>query len=667
MKKVTIKTAILENLMGCQNLTINFNEDVTNIFGRNGAGKTRVVNTFLWVLFGKNADEKKDFSIKNTKDTSFNQQEHVGTIILDVDGEEVTLKRIYKEKWVKPKGAEVAEFKGHETNFEFNLVPMLAGDFAKKVDSILDESVFKMITNPLFFTSLPWQKQRGVLTEICPAPSNEELAGTSQEYLELISHLVQGKELEDYRKQIANTIVKSKENLKLIPTRIDEALKGKSEVFDWAKLENEKAEKESLLAKIESDIQNKANAFDELLKEENSKKLAANVVKNQLDTIKQNLINDNSNKNKPDDSKLNAAKSSLEFKQNDLSIAESSLKSLETKKVNLETDIKSTDEKLSAKRAELKTASEKEFVFDDSQCACPTCKREFETYDIEAKKSELKQNFNLSQSKTIEEIQQSGIRLKSEKENAEAELKTITERIEKGKTVITNLKTEIILLEENVQTEKSALENVNIVSFDLDASLLVHKEYQSLLIELNKINETIKENPEIDNSELNDQKRALGLEIDEIKNKLRNKDQNDLVDKRVEDLKIEQKNLASEIAGVENTLFVIEKFNKLKIESIEEQINQRFKYVTFRLFKPLINGGFEETCEALVDNVLFSDSNTAGKINAGLDIIGVLCDHYQASAPIWIDNRESITDLIETNSQIINLIVSPGDSFLRIE
>ncbi len=667
MKKVTIKSATLENLMGCQNLTINFNSDITNIFGQNGVGKTRVVNTFLWVLFGKNADEKKDFSIKNTKDTSFNQQEHIGTIVLDVDGEEVTLKRIYKEKWVKPKGAEVAEFKGHETNFEFNLVPMAAGDFSKKVDSILDESVFKMITNPLFFTSLPWQKQRCVLTEICPAPSNEELAGTSQEYLELVSHLVQGKELEDYQKQIANTIVKSKENLKLIPTRIDEALKGKSEVFAWEELEKSKEEKESEVLKIEESLTNKANAFDELLQVENAKKLAANGVKNKMDTIKQNLSNDNSNLNKPDDSKLKTANSQLESKNNDLSIAEGTLKSLESRKSTLDSEIKFLGEKLGLKRTELKTASDKQFVFDDSQCVCPTCKREFETSDIEAKKAELKQNFNLAQSIEIEEIQNSGIKLKGEKEVADGELKTTDERIAKGKSIIENLKTEVELLKGNVEIEKTALEPKDTVAFDLDEALLEHKEYQSLLVEFNKINATIKENPAIDNTELNEQKNALVLSIDEIKNKLRNKEQNALVDKRVDDLKIEQKNLASEIASVEKTLFVIEKFNKLKIEAIEQQVNERFKYVTFRLFKPLINGGFEETCEALVDKVLFADANNAGKINAGIDIINILCEHYQASCPIFVDNRESVTDLIETDSQVINLIVSPGDLTLRVE
>jgi len=153
---------------------------------------------------------------------------------------------------------------------------------------------------------------------------------------------------------------------------------------------------------------------------------------------------------------------------------------------------------------------------------------------------------------------------------------------------------------------------------------LEHKEYQSKVVELNAINATIQENPIIDNTELNSQKTDLNTEIEAIKTKLRNKVQNDAVDKRVSDLKIEQQNLASEIANVEKEFFIIEKFNKLKVESIESQVNERFKYVKFKLFKNLINQGTEEICECLVDGVNFSHANTAGKLNAGLDIISVL-------------------------------------------
>jgi len=80
-----------------------------------------------------------------------------------------------------------------------------------------------------------------------------------------------------------------------------------------------------------------------------------------------------------------------------------------------------------------------------------------------------------------------------------------------------------------------------------------------------------------------------------------------------------------------------------------------------------VNGGQVETCQALIDGVPFSDANTASKINAGIDIINTLCNHYQVSAPIFIDNRESVVNLIPSQSQIINLIVSEPDKKLRVE
>lgn len=667
MKKIIAKSVTLENLMGCRNLTINFNKDITNIFADNGIGKSRIVDTVQWILFGKNAAGKADHGIKDTKDTSFNQQEHIGILVLNVNDVDNSLKRVYKEKWTKKKGSEFAEMTGHTTDYFFNDVPVSATEYSSKISDIVNESVFKMITNPLYFTSLDWKKQREVLTEICPAPSNEELAGDSPQYKALIANLVQGKELEDYRKQIAATIVKSKELLKAIPTRIDEVLKGKGEVFEWNKLEGEKSDLEKSLSIIEENLSDKANAFDELLKVENTKKLVANGIKNELDTIKQNLMNANANSNASDDSALKTAKSELESKKGELSTAESGLKSLEVKKTNLEAEIKTLTESLELKRGELKTAAEKEFIFDDSQCVCPTCKREFESGDIETKKSELRTNFIADQAKNIESIQSSGKRLKGEKETKEDELKTITERITTGGKVIVNLQTEIILLEGNVETENAKLSNKETVVFDIDDALLNHKEYQSKLHQFIETNATIQQNPTIDNTELNNQKREIQESIDAIKTKLSIKDQNDKIDNRISDLKIEQQNLASEIANVEKEFFVIEKFNKLKVESIESQVNNRFKYVKFRLFKDLINGGSEEVCEALVNDVPFSHANTAGRLNAGLDIINLLCEHYQVLSPIFLDNRESTSQIIETDSQIINLFVSEPDKVLRIE
>jgi hypothetical protein len=88
--------------------------------------------------------------------------------------------------------------------------------------------------------------------------------------------------------------------------------------------------------------------------------------------------------------------------------------------------------------------------------------------------------------------------------------------------------------------------------------------------------------------------------------------------------------------------------------------------VTFKLFDVQINGGEVECCETLINGVPFSDANNASKINAGLDIINTLCYHHNVFAPIFIDNRESVVEIIPISSQIINLIVSPGVSKLKV-
>ena len=103
-----------------------------------------------------------------------------------------------------------------------------------------------------------------------------------------------------------------------------------------------------------------------------------------------------------------------------------------------------------------------------------------------------------------------------------------------------------------------------------------------------------------------------------------------------------------------------------KVELLENAINSKFEVVKFRLFDTQINGGLVECCDTLVNGVPYSDVNNAHKILAGLDIINTLIKFYKTSAPIFIDNRESINELYNINTQIISLIVTE-DTELRIE
>lgn len=116
--------------------------------------------------------------------------------------------------------------------------------------------------------------------------------------------------------------------------------------------------------------------------------------------------------------------------------------------------------------------------------------------------------------------------------------------------------------------------------------------------------------------------------------------------------------MAQQIANVEKEQFVIENFIKAKVDALENVVNSKFKFVKFKMFDELINGGVVECCEVLVDGVPYRDCNTASKINAGIDVINELSEYYSVSAPIFLDNRESVTNVIPTKSQLINLFVA---------
>lgn len=126
---------------------------------------------------------------------------------------------------------------------------------------------------------------------------------------------------------------------------------------------------------------------------------------------------------------------------------------------------------------------------------------------------------------------------------------------------------------------------------------------------------------------------------------------------RLDELKQRESDLAQLYADKEHDLFKINRFVREKMEKLEEVVNSKFNTVEFRLFDHLDKPNCITMVKCDSGLVNFSDANTASKINAGVDIINVLCDYFQVNAPIFIDNRESVTELIETKSQLFNLIV----------
>lgn len=672
MKNIELKKLILVQFKRIVKQEIDFSSEQTFIHGANEAGKTSVFDAFTWLLFGKDSTGRSDFNVKTLDKNNkvIEKLEHSVEGVFIADGMEIVMKRILKEKWQKKRGALESEFTGNETEYYWNGVPMQQKEFQLNVSQLIDESAFKIITNPLAFNSLKWQERRNILESMVPM-TDEDIVKTNTPYAALLENVKKHKSMEEYKKMVLASVKKAKEDIKAIPTRIDEATRNKPEYFDFPKLKEELEEKEIQVKHIDSQIQSKSAAFDELIKQRNASALTVSNLKLEVQKIENVVRNEAKQAQQLAEFELTANEKKLKEYNESLEYLIKSKNTLISKKDELAKKITDLTTTIDSKRNEWEVENSKEFVFDDSKVCCPTCKRGLEASDVEAKKEEMLANFQKDKSETLTKISNAGKSLSKERDEAQGELTHLDQRIETGNKVISETESEIQKLSIAVDTAKKKVETATISEAKeemiLETALSMNVEYIVKQEEIKVLEKGIQEIPKVDNSSLLETKAAIEKEMDEIKSKLHNEELIKLADQRILALGKEEKELAQQIADVEKIVFDIENFNKLKMDTIEKRINEKFKMVKFKMFDTQVNGGEVECCEATINGVPFSDANTASRINAGLDIINALCDFYQVSAPIFIDNRESITNVIKTNGQLISLVVSPADKKLRVE
>jgi DNA repair exonuclease SbcCD ATPase subunit len=671
MKTIKLKSISLLNFKGIKSITIDANSNNIDIQGANGTGKTTIADAFNWLLVGKDTTDRKDFEVKTLDQTGrvIPMIEHEVSAVFLVDDEPLSIKRVLRENWVKKRGNEEREFSGNVTELYWNDVPMSVTEFTKKVNDILPEQVLKMITSPTYFNSIKWQDRRNLLIDIFGEVSNEEVARGNSAFENLLAKLTQGKTLEDYKAQILASIKKAKDDLKDIPARIDEVFRSKPEAQDFEALETELSSKNKSLEKVDKEIADVNTAYNSKLDAQRSDKLKVNNLKSEIEIIEQNAKNEANNRLKPDTSALDTLVKQKTDKEQELQSFENALKTLETKKEGITNQTKSIEKQIADKRQQWHDENAKALEFKEDDCTCPTCKQALPSGDIEVKKAEAMQNFHNAKLQKLKQIESEGQNLATQNQNLEAEFKTIVDRIETGNTSIQTAKTELQSIVDKIEIEngksKSGAETQTFENV-YESLLALNDEYQQKLLELPILEASVQEIPTTDNSELIEKRKALVTEIDTLKAKLQSKAQIEVAEKRILELKDEEKKLSQQIANVEKEQFVIENFVKAKVDALENVVNSKFKYVKFKMFEEQINGGLRETCEATVNGVPYSDVNTASKINAGLDIINVLSEHYQITAPIFIDNAESVHTLIEMQTQVLRLIVNENFKSLEV-
>lgn len=672
MKQIVLKSMSLLNFKGIKSQHIDFDLE-TDIFGANGTGKTTVFDAFTWCLFGKDSSERKDFEVKTIDPKTgkvISEIDHEVKLEILINGDLISIKRVLKEKWTKKKGSEFPEFTGNVTELYWDEVPVNLTEFNKKVGDILNEQIFKMITSPTYFNSIDWKQRRSILTSIVGEISDTDIAEGNQAYQDLLSKLTNGKSINDYNSQLTASIKKAKEDLKVIPARIDEVFKGIPENKDFASIENEIISLKKQYDEIDLKISDSNKDFEAKSAKVRAHKTEINDLEIKISNIESKARNEAQQRIKPDLTNLENIKSQLNTAKNTYNSYLNGIQSLSNEHTDLQNSVKTLEKKIEDKRTEWGNENSKEISFDDNSFHCPTCKREFESGDVEAKKQELTNSFNAAKKQKLNEISQEGISLSTKLEETKKNIVALKTRIENGNSELEKAKISVNELEKKLAEEENKISSDDAPDLDLvyQSILSLNSEYKDLkdkLESLKKVN--IEEVTAVDNSALIQQKNTISSQLDSLKIQLNDKVLIENGNKRIEELKAEQTTLSQQIANVEKEQFVIENFIKDKIDRLEYAINSRFKYIKFRMFEEQINGGMRETCEATVNGVPYSDANSASKINAGLDVINTLSNFYGVYAPIFIDNAESVHTLIETQSQLIRLVVDESSKSLNVK
>ncbi|MBC6312008.1 AAA family ATPase [Listeria immobilis] len=645
MKTIKLLRLQLENFKGIKELEIDF-QDNTSIYGANASGKTTILDAFTWLLFDKDSTNKKDFAIK-TLDTSGNvihKLNHVVTAQLNIDGEQIELSKKYMEKWTKSKGKLEHELTSHTTEYYIDEIKKKANEYKTFISELLDEELFKLITNPLYFNEqFDWKKRREMLIKVAGDVTDADVINSDKSLNDLSAFL--GKHsIEDKLIQINEQRKNLRKRLELIPELVNEATKAKQDVTGLSP----------------SDLSGEIYVIEDQIYvyEDEKAVLKTGGLQTELNKQKVNieleLTKIKSNEQKEVQEKLANKREEIFNEKNKLADVENEI----TRITNCVTHNKG---EIATKQQELnKLGTEWDSLqlehFDEHRKTCPTCSQEFPVDRI----NEMIAKFNQEKAEKIKENEQLG-------KDTKVKINELETEIEGLETDITNCRKE----QEVFQTNLELLEQQRI---ELD-QLLQQVENSTTYIEKQAELEMIEE-------KLRDEKGSsvtavaeIQLKIDELqaeandlKADLSKFDSNKKQDKRIQELEEESAEKSAMYNELEKGLYLIEKFNKAKCNLLEDKINSKFKYVSFKLFKTQINGGIDECCETIYNGVPYNSGlNNAARVNGGLDIINALTEHVQVIAPIFVDNRESITELIDTESQLVSLIVSESDKNLRVE
>lgn len=639
----------LENFKGHGLRVVEFSPTITRVYGANGTGKTSLFDSFCWMLWAKDSDDRTQsgnvsfypFDPDKQGEVLHNVVVKVEAVV-EIDGAQHVLCRTMQEKWTTPNGTELPRFTGNETKLYIDGLAVKANQFDAFVKENINPEMFKLTSNPRYFPTLHWKEQRRILMELVGDISNDDVLSADAS-LEPLRDELANRKPEDCKKlwqqqqkaavkDLEKTVLLINENRKHLP-QIDNEADVKAEL---------EAQRLVLMKPLEKAMQEKA---DILSGTAISKKQAeAKVLETKLDVIRAEQREKIAAVRKPFDEQIAALEAEAKT-------AAETVKPYRQTVVNLDNAIRENEEKLKVLQDSWQAVDAEEF-----NDVCPCCHRPYPPEQI----ADQRAAFNRSKAERLEKIEADGNALfdKNEENKAQrdAAMKEV-QRLSKLDIEMPDKRSEIMKQREEAVQALPPMEN--------------RRDWFEASEDLKRINHEIEELHIDVKLKLMDAEKAIESAqkpIGDIDVRLAEIKAAEATRALITDYTKQQQTLREQHDELALKLSLIKKFDEIKAVMTTEKVKAILPGMDFKLFNyNNTNEGYTETCELVKDGKPYANLSNGEKIAVGCELIAAISKHYGVSNPVWIDNAEATTKHLETNGQAILLRVSAADAELRIE
>ena len=645
--ELKLQTISIQNFKGIRDITLNLNGQSAAISGRNGCGKSSIVDAFTWCLFGVNANGDSpgsDAFREKPLDENGNIIHNLTTSVqLDflLDDKPFNVKRELSESWVKRRGSAERTFQGNVSKFYINDVELKKTEFEERISAIISTDTFKQIGILGYFNGMDWKKRRQYLMNLAGNDVDNQLL-QSPEYKSIADEVNKRNiSVDDLKKVLSDQKKKLSSDLKTFPVRIDEARKSMPVLR-----EHEVSDAEYMINDTKKDIEK----IDQLIIDTKAQGISGNQAK--IKSLQTEL--DSAKRQMQDAHEAEKRKLKFELEQSitEAKAFESKISNLKDEADKLKVSLSNAEKERDALRREfIAVRSEKAEISD----TCPTCGQTLPP----DKANEAHETWEKNKQKRLLDIQTNGKSCADKVADLTSKINGINSDIER---------LEIDLNESNGNVSKLS-ESFGKIPAEPDFKSNPRiPELESQIEEL----KSMQGESDIDTKveQLNKRRGEMLAIIDRANQILMKRDLIADNEARIAEYEKQMQEKGAELSETELLLDQLDNFTQARCSALEDSINRKFKSVKWKLFNEQINGGIVDccTCMAKCDDafVPYDSLNTASKIRSDIEISDVLMKHNDLKIPILLDNGERITDIPKVDTQMIVLSVSK-DNELKVE